>query len=49
MKICNKQNNKLVLKKGDIERINENTEEKKKKNRYSGRLFTSIKMDDTCL
>lgn len=23
MKICNKQNNKIVLKKGDIERINE--------------------------
>ena len=29
MKICNKQNNKLVLKKGDIERINENTGKKK--------------------
>ena len=26
MKICNKQNNKIVLKKGDIERINENTD-----------------------
>lgn len=26
MKICHKQNNKIVLKKGDIERINENTD-----------------------
>ena len=26
MKICNKQNSKIVLKKGDIERINENTD-----------------------
>lgn len=34
MKICNKQNNKLVLKKGDIERINENTDRSECKQKW---------------
>lgn len=34
MKICNKQNNKIVLKKGDTERINENTDRNECKQKW---------------
>ena len=34
MKICNKQNNKIVLKKGDIEWINENTDRNECKQKW---------------